>query len=83
MNALFGVGAATAKPRLLDFYSAEMLELALYRYGLLQWVRRLGYVQPRVHIDILPTGHRFRLLSGPVGTEDLLVEAILDRIRPP
>ncbi len=80
MNALFGVGATSAKPRLLNFYSAEMLELALYRYGLLQLVRRLGYVQPRVHIDVLPTGQRFRLLAGATGAEDLLVEAILDRI---
>ena len=81
LDAMLGLAAPGAAPRrLLDYYTAESLELALHRYGVLEQVRRLGYGQLRVEIEPHDPGDRFRLVStGPDGNETL-VEAILERI---
>lgn len=80
MAALFGRVPA-GEALLLGFYNAEMLELALYRYGLLQYVRRLGYRDPRVEVQSQSTGDRFRLFAGDGEEREMLVEAVLQRLR--
>jgi acetoin utilization deacetylase AcuC-like enzyme len=49
-----------AKPKLLGFYTADGLEYALERYGVLAVVRRLGFTDLHVVLE----GHTVRLLSG-------------------
>jgi acetoin utilization deacetylase AcuC-like enzyme len=56
-------GAAAAAKRLCGFYSAEGLEYAFFRYGLLEYVRRLGYTDLRVAVDATGSGDRMRLLG--------------------
>ncbi len=81
LDAMMGLATPASTPRrLLGYYSAESLELALHRYGVLEQVRRLGYGQLRVEIEAHDPGDRFRLVShGPSGSETL-VEAIVERI---
>ena len=79
LDALFS-GSPAESYRLLGYYSAEMLEIALHRYGVLAVIRRLGYVEPRVRIDAHEPGHRFILRGRASGVDHVLVEAIVDRI---
>lgn len=71
--------------RLLGYYTAGGLELALERYGVIPALRRLGYRDFRVHIDANELGERFRLVGhfGPPAAdapEHLLVEVVLERV---
>ncbi|MHB8873064.1 MAG: arginase family protein, partial [Myxococcaceae bacterium] len=66
--------------RLLGFYSAEGIEFALFRFGMLHHIGRLGYERPRVEIDAV--GHssqRMRLFGRAHGTDHLLVEMVVER----
>ena len=65
--------------RLLDFYAAEGLELGLFRYGILEHVRRLGYAPCRVEIDAIDVGDRMRVLGESEGKEHLLVELVVEK----
>lgn len=71
--------------RLLGFYTAEGLEQALFRYGILDQIERLGYEQLTIAIDRVGSGDRVRLFGRITGNLDrprrpeLLVEAVLDR----
>lgn len=65
--------------RLLGFYTEEGMEYALYRYGLLPQIRRLGYGNLRVIIDRASVGDRLRLLGDDPEGEHLLVECVLER----
>lgn len=78
---------------LLGHYTAEGVEYALSRYGLLAQVERLGYHDLRVRIDATDLGDRMRLTGvarpqpapgAPAApdtpdTEHLLVESVLER----
>lgn len=66
--------------RLLGYYTAEGLELALERYGFLGTVKRLGYQNPHIVVDSSPPGDRVRLLADAIGESHLLVEAVLERM---
>ncbi len=66
-------GAKKAEPRLLNFYTREGLEYALERYGILPFVRRLGFTDLRIELE--PT--RMRLLSH----DAVLFELEVDRQR--
>ncbi len=66
---------------LLGFYTAAGIEHALYRYGVLDTLQRLGYRQFRVTFDPAGTGERVRLHGEADGAEHLLVEVILERRR--
>ena len=63
--------------RLLGFYSASGVELALTRLGLMQVVTRLGYAAPRVLVDTTDVGDRLRVVARSDGAEVTLVEAVL------
>lgn len=76
------------EPRLLDFYTAEGLEYALQRYGVLGHLASLGYTDLRVTLGRTDVGDRM-LLTGrfaqpasgaQVGQPpEVLVEAVLER----
>jgi acetoin utilization deacetylase AcuC-like enzyme len=65
--------------RFLDYYTVEGIEVALYRYGILGYVRRLGYAQFEVKIDRSANGERMRVLGLADGEEHLLVESVLEK----
>jgi acetoin utilization deacetylase AcuC-like enzyme len=67
------------KPRLLDFYTPEGLELALDNYGMLDQLRRLGYGDFRVEVDCEAMGDRARTFGRCAGEEHLLIEVVLER----
>lgn len=69
----------TPKRRLLGFYTPEGGEYALYRYGVIEHIERLGYEQPRVLIDATPQGDRWRLLARADGEEHTLIECVLEK----
>lgn len=60
---------------LLGWYTANGVELAFERYGILRELRRLGYSNFQVKIDANDTGDRMRLYAG----KDMLVENVLAR----
>src|SRR5690606_33641712 len=60
--------------RFLDYYTVEGLEYALYRYGVLQHLRRLGYGDFRIAIDRSSAGDRMRLFAKADDAEHLLYE---------
>lgn len=66
---------------LLGYYTAAGLEHALYRYGVLDHLRRVGYGGFRVALDHTPPGERMRLFGRAAGEEHLLMEAVLERRR--
>jgi hypothetical protein len=74
------LGQRAARPLLLGFYSAEGLELALARYGLLGELRRLGYGPFRVTVANDAVGDRAQLFGrGEDGAEHLLIECVLEK----
>jgi hypothetical protein len=76
------LGLRPPGPRLLlGYYTANGLEQAFHRIGLLENLRRLGYRDLRVAIDTTGLGDRIRVTGHARGEEQLLVEAILERRR--
>ncbi|MCB9778780.1 MAG: histone deacetylase [Alphaproteobacteria bacterium] len=74
------LGLPGRKPvRLLDYYTASGVEYGLFRYGLLEQVRRLGYSDLRVDLARTGTGDRMRLHGTSGGEEHLLVEGVYER----
>ena len=78
----FGLGARAAPHRYLGLYSAEGVEFALYHYGIIEQVARLGYVDLRVILDRAEPGERFRLVGKSRDPSDqaehLLAESVLE-----
>jgi len=66
---------------LLGFYTAAGIEHALWRYGFLDVLGRMGYRHFRVALDHAGAGERVRLFAEADGVEHLLVEVILERRR--
>jgi acetoin utilization deacetylase AcuC-like enzyme len=66
-------------PRVLGFYTAQSLEYALFRYGLLPQLERLGYGRPRIEVGPTGAGDRIQLLGTAEGREHLLVDCVLER----
>ena len=66
---------------LLGFYTAAGMEHALYRYGILDQLERLGYRHFRAAFDRAGPGERVRIYGEADGTEHLLVEVILEKRR--
>lgn len=67
--------------RLLGFYTANGIEYALFRYGVLGHLARLGYHDFRVQIDTVDVGDRSRVYGRDGGDEHLLMETVLARER--
>jgi hypothetical protein len=66
-------------PRLLGYYTAEGIELALERYGILSVLESLGYREFRVAIGRASIGDQMRLYGQAAGREHLLIDCVLDR----
>ena len=85
LSGLFGMRPRAPK-RLLGFYTASGVELALTRYGFIDSLRRLGYDRFRVDLDRAGAGDRMRLFAQTAGAPDgetpehLLVEVVVDRV---
>jgi acetoin utilization deacetylase AcuC-like enzyme len=84
------LGLAQQRRRLLlGFYTAVGLEHALYRYGVIDQLRRVGYVNCRVVLDKAGLGERLRLFGQAAAAdgeaqdsaEHLLIELVLGRRR--
>jgi hypothetical protein len=69
------------EPRVLGYYTAQSLEYALFRYGLLPHLERLGYGRLRVEVSTTGAGDRIQLLGQAGGQEHLLVDCIVERQR--
>ena len=67
--------------RLLDTYTPEWIEHALFRYGVLEHVERLGYSDFRVEVAHASDGERLRLYGQGKGKEHVLLEVALDKRR--
>jgi acetoin utilization deacetylase AcuC-like enzyme len=79
---LFGRGLPAARRvRLLGLWTAPGIEYALYRYGVLAHLRRLGYGDFRVTISSASTGQCVRIYGRAGGVEHLLAECVVDRKR--
>lgn len=79
LAGLFGPPGAQTSPRLLGFYSASAIEVALHHYGILAHVRRLGYHELAVELQTDAAGDIFRLRGRAAGRDHVLVEASLGR----
>jgi hypothetical protein len=66
---------------LLGFYTAAGMEHALYRYGVLDDLQRLGYRHFRAAFDTAGMGERVRIYGEADGREHLLVELIVEKRR--
>lgn len=78
---LFGRGMQSRRMRLLGLWTAPGIEYALYRYGILAHLRRLGYSDFRIAISSASAGQCVRIHGNADGVEHLLVECVLDRKR--
>lgn len=82
LEEVFGVTPRKC-PRLLGYYTADGFEYALYRYGFLKQVRRLGYRRLKVEIDRTKTGDRVRLFGDLEEERHVLMECVLSRQQTP
>jgi acetoin utilization deacetylase AcuC-like enzyme len=65
----------------LGFYTAAGMEHALFRYGVLAQLERLGYRAFRVTFDRTGLGERIRLHGEADAVEHLLIEIVLEKRR--
>jgi len=72
-------------PRLLGYYTAEGIEYGLFRYGLLDQVRRLGYSDLRVELGTVALGDRMRVHGTSQGQRFVLTEGVFarEKLSPP
>ena len=71
-------GGATVQ-KMLGFYTAQGIELALHRFGMLGPVERLGYSHLKVTLDRAASGERLKLTGYARDETHLLVECVLER----
>lgn len=71
--------SSSRRRRLLGFYTAEAIELALDQYGILEPLTRLGYTAFHVRLDAGNPGDRVTLVASYQGVEHVLIEASLER----
>jgi acetoin utilization deacetylase AcuC-like enzyme len=77
-----GLGPQRRRRLFLGYYTEAGAEQALLRFGVLAFVRRLGYGWFRVVVDhVAGLGDRLRLFGQSRGEEHLLVELIAQRRR--
>ena len=82
LEEALGLTPQRSRQRLfLGYYTAAGIEHALFRFGALAFLRRLGYGWFRVVIDASSLGDRVRLFGESKGEEHLLVELVAERRR--
>ena len=67
MGGLFPFASRESERKLLGFYTVAGVELALWRYGILSHLRRMGYEKDEM------SGHGFRAMARTVLDEILYV----------
>lgn len=67
--------------RLLGFYTVDGIEYALSHYGVLPHLRRLGFRQLEVSIEVVAVGEAVRVHGTYQGERHLLLECVLERRR--
>jgi len=78
---MFGAPGASGEMRLLGYYTASGIEVALSRYGILDHVRRLGYADPYVELGRDPAGDIYRVRGHAEGEDHVLFESSLSKER--
>lgn len=75
------LGAPIPRRRLLDYYTTEGLEYGLTRYGIVPFLRRLGYGHFRIQIQRTQAGGDTMHLYGraPDGSEHLLIDCAVEK----
>lgn len=68
-----------ANPRLLGFYTAEGVEHALFRYGMLTHLHRLGYTELKVGVECASAGDSLRVTGEFGGARHLLIEVVVEK----
>jgi hypothetical protein len=77
-----GLAPRGRSPRLfLGYYTAPGVEHALYRYGLFDFLQRLGYSGFHAAIDASEPGDRVRVFGVSGGVDHLLMELVAERLR--
>lgn len=84
LEEALGLAPQPRQRLLLGYYTAVGIEHALYRYGVIDHLQRIGYVGCRVALDRSGPGERFRLFGraadgAQAGAELLLIEFVLQR----
>ncbi|HZI09076.1 MAG TPA: histone deacetylase [Myxococcus sp.] len=69
----------SGQPRLLGYYTAQSLEYALFQYGMLSHLERMGYGRLRVEVNSTGAGDRLKVVGRSDGQEHLLVDCVLER----
>lgn len=67
------------QPRVLGYYTAQSLEYALFQYGMLSHLERMGYSRLRVEVNSTGAGDRLKVLGHAAGQEHLLVDCVVER----
>ncbi len=66
-------------PRLLDVYTEQGLEYALFRYGIFELLEARGYEHFQVEIRKRPTGDNFSVFGQADGVRHLLIDATVSK----
>jgi len=78
LEEALGLAPARGPQLFLGHYTAQGLEEALHRYGVLAHLARIGFTRPRVVVDRVGLGERAQLLARADGAEHLVVELVLE-----
>jgi acetoin utilization deacetylase AcuC-like enzyme len=82
LEVALGLGESNGRPPLLlGYYTQAGLEHSLYRYGVLEYLKRIGYGRFRVAIDRASPGDRARLYGTAGGVEHVLIEMVVQKRR--
>ncbi|MFT5679906.1 MAG: acetoin utilization deacetylase AcuC-like enzyme [Myxococcota bacterium] len=73
------VPSQTTAQKLLGFYTAQGVELALHRFGMLGPVTRMGYSHLKIDLDRAENGDRLQLTGMAAEETHMLVECVLER----
>jgi acetoin utilization deacetylase AcuC-like enzyme len=82
LEEALGLGARRPGQRLLlGYYTAAGLEHAFHRYGIFEYLRRVGYEAFRVTLDATGAGERMRVHARAGTAEHVVIELVLERRR--
>jgi len=81
LEEALGMGGGGRRRLVLGYYTAAGLEHALHVYGVLEFLRRIGYDRFGVAIDRTGAGDRIQLHGAAGGEEHLLIEVVLEKRR--
>jgi hypothetical protein len=79
INADLHIQVPPSKPNLLGLFSAQSVEYALFRCGILTYLQRIGYGDFVVEIQPTETGDHLRVFGHSAQRRHLLIEAVIAR----